>query len=885
MKNLFKITAGVLASLLLITSCMQSDVDSMSSDIDVNAITFSSSINQVATRVEGNSFESGDEISVSAYAGDELYAKDVKYVYADSTFTSSDPIKLSYDCPSLSYWAVYPYMAIEDGVVNFSIAADQSVDGAYEKSDFLSSYVSTTPQKSPLLTFNHMLSKVVINLSTDELNLASAQVSLSSATEVYFDIKTGSYEISDSEQIITPAYNGTNSYKAIIMPGIIAAGGNLASIVIEDLEFAVEAPVDFIFESGCQYTYNLMLTQNPDSGEIEVTFIGAIIGDWEDGDGYEEDPNNDYTWNLVTADDGSATAIWLDGVLGGELGRTNYATKTVEIYEAAEIPGFYRVENLYTADFTSQIWDSAGAIDPETQTVYTYIHAENPDAVWIEYHDSGYYLDDNFGNFWYGSYCEENTEATGYNMGSSYGTLIDGVITFPANSLFLAFPESDEQPRVNRNEIVVTLPGSTKPEASSSITFNGIEESASEEGFDVFAYFMSTSNATTSYIQCAVIVGDCDAARVDEVVTAIKAGQTGFKSNANGSIATKVTEAGFYTVVAVPYNIYDEAGEGCVAQVLFEPLVADFTLDDGDYTLSRYSDYYSYNAGWSTEILNFTTVDAATGQVAITGLFEGQSDAVVTGYFHPVVQKLYIPSEQFLGEAMWDNTQCDVTLNSCYTSGLLFALSADDLRLVNNEEWGYALSVGAWHNIFKSSNITKGVNDAVTNGDYTFVEGNFALKTTSYFDETVEETTITINYVDASTGEVAIGGLFSGYSPNLVTGYYDAVLQAISIPSWQDLGEFSFGDSGMANVYLQNSNGGFDIVFTLSSDGATFTTSQVWGYFADGLGWYDAFSSSSIVYAGDATAAAPPSAMALSNRELRKIDSFTAKNSNELIAR
>ncbi len=153
-------------------------------------------------------------------------------------------------------------------------------------------------------------------------------------------------------------------------------------------------------------------------------------------------PSDEADWEIVTAEDGSTTGSWTDDLLSGVFSSPVLypGTKDVEIYENIYTPGYYRIKNLYTAELTSQMYgcsieDEEGyAVDPETTTIYTYIDATDPDAVWIEFHDVGYYTGETYGNIWFGSYVPDY-----FSSGSSdhYGKLVDGVITFPASSIFL----------------------------------------------------------------------------------------------------------------------------------------------------------------------------------------------------------------------------------------------------------------------------------------------------------------------------------------------------------------------------------------------------------------------------------------------------------------
>ncbi len=135
-------------------------------------------------------------------------------------------------------------------------------------------------------------------------------------------------------------------------------------------------------------------------------------------------------------------------------------------------------------------------------------------------------------------------------------------------------------------------------------------------------------------------------------------------------------------------------------------------------------------------------------------------------------------------------------------------------------------------------------------------DGTYTLSGYSYYDSAWFDEDVTISYVDASTGEVSIAGMFYGYCSGLVTGYYDATAQTITIPDWQLLGDVDFGSYGVSSVYFSTASEGLEsIVFTLGADGETFATDMYWGYYLYDIdGWYDVFIQSTLlVEMGDGT--------------------------------
>ncbi len=641
------------------------------------------------------------------------------------------------------------------------------------------SYVSTTPESSPSLYFNHLLSKVVINLSTDEVSLADAKVVTYSSSSIDYDLATGNYEVSNGLSSILMASNGTNSFKAIVVPRDVVAGDAFAAVEIDGVTYEVTSPSALSFASGCQYTFNLVISSNVTTGEIEIAFGDATIGDWEDGNS-SEDEHDDYAWSVYTSDDGSTTGVWTDDLMGWLFGGYT-AVKNVTVYYTDDVPGLYRIDNIYTGDFSCQIWgctedeEIGCAIDPTITTISTYIHAENPDAVWIEYHDSGYYIGSDYGNFYYGSYCNENFSGLDEesSIPSIYGTMVDGYISFPASAMYVYLDIYNGAWLGGYGELSLALPGASVP--------------------------TDTPN----------------------------------------------------------YNS---------------------TLTEGTYTMSGYS---YFDSAWYDEEITISYVDASTGEISIAGMFYGYSDALVTGYYDATAQTISIPDWQLLGEFDFgDYGVSDVYFaNATDATDIVFTLDMDGETFATEQWWGYyADALSAWYDLYSASNIV------VTMGDGTeFKSGSYVMSGYSYFYDTWNDEPITISSVDASTGEATITGLFYGFSEMTVSAVYDDATKTISIPDWQNLGEFDFGDSGVSNVYLANANDESDIVFTLNDEGI-YETEQWWGYYLETLGgWYDAYSASTITPASTSysvKADAPYSIVSSvkSAKAVKDVKSLTAVN-------
>ncbi len=286
MKNLFKAFSLLLSvAAVSMTSCSKDQGQEIAST-DSNGITFTENI--TATKVTGSSFDTNDVISVTAYNGNAVYVGNATYTYNGSIFSSTDPIVYTNDVTELSFLAVYPYTEVANGAADLSVATDQSADADYTASDILGASVATTSSESPKLTFSHLMSKIVFDVTIDD----TIEVEGSISPKVNGYTKANGYNFANgtftaaSNSAITMANNGVNSYMAIIVPATYTTDNVFASMEINGTTYDVTLANDFTFEAGTQYTYSINITapepEEPEVIIIEITFDGEIQG-WSDG--------------------------------------------------------------------------------------------------------------------------------------------------------------------------------------------------------------------------------------------------------------------------------------------------------------------------------------------------------------------------------------------------------------------------------------------------------------------------------------------------------------------------------------------------------------------------------------------------------------------------
>lgn len=141
-------------------------------------------------------------------------------------------------------------------------------------------------------------------------------------------------------------------------------------------------------------------------------------------------------WNKLVGDNGATTGLWRDGVFPEWFSVPNpNLEKSVVIEERDDMPGYYRIFDVYDATYMTNMFAmNASSICLEQH--YTYIDATDPEKVWIPTFKTGIVMSAEYGEMSIGSYVAENPSFDS-SISSIYGTMKDGVITFPANALQL----------------------------------------------------------------------------------------------------------------------------------------------------------------------------------------------------------------------------------------------------------------------------------------------------------------------------------------------------------------------------------------------------------------------------------------------------------------
>lgn len=247
------------------------------------AISFRSNINTRATEL---SFETGDQIGVTAFSDAELttiYADNVPYTFgADGVFTSTEPIVAD---GALTFAALYPAQTgAFANEVAFAVNTDQTTAENYELSDLLLAKTEATEEIVPTLAFNHKLSKITVAI-TSNVDLADAIVRVVGVkNNATLNVAEGTVAESGDATEITLGGNATDGYTAILVPQSIEANADFVTVTIGNDVYKAVLEGRGKLESGKAYQFSMVIEKDE-----ELSFLTSDIIGWEAGDLFADD--------------------------------------------------------------------------------------------------------------------------------------------------------------------------------------------------------------------------------------------------------------------------------------------------------------------------------------------------------------------------------------------------------------------------------------------------------------------------------------------------------------------------------------------------------------------------------------------------------------------
>ena len=357
-KNLmFMAAAAACFGLLTMTGC-EKDVNENQDGTDGSASLVK--ISPTLTRVGDTSFDENDKIGVSISIADEVYAGNELMSFSQGTFTGTLTWYADSETAS-DIVAYYPYN--ESGVPEtFSVEADQS-KGTSASDFIIGSAENVKPSEEAVaMTFKHVLSKVVIDITNDTGSEITSVVLKGSKRTADISVAENTVAVSATvaaEDITAYPAAANESYYAILVPQTV---GMTLEIKTADSETYTEELEEIALVKGGQHPITARISIEKG---LQVKVAGEVE-DWTDEDeiGPKPDPaiSIEKQWVAETEQEGMIVKQCFDigvGVEGGLLiGQYNdlYASM---LPEGADPEKSY-IAMIYSADEIVNITETNG---------------------------------------------------------------------------------------------------------------------------------------------------------------------------------------------------------------------------------------------------------------------------------------------------------------------------------------------------------------------------------------------------------------------------------------------------------------------------------------------------------------------------------------------
>ena len=259
-------------------------------------------------------------------------------------------------------------------------------------------------------------------------------------------------------------------------------------------------------------------------------------------------------WERVTKG-GVDVGLWRDDFftsfanqLGAPLAQP-YLEKEVAVYERADLPGFYKVDEIYTSDYLSQMYAGDDSFTDELEeycpATSILINATNPSKVYI---DAQFAFYDPFMNYGAAYICSDVQEVFTSGYSNQYGTLKNGVIEFKhKNSLVIYLPSAGTAYANNAGKTRLVLPGYRGYDYSVAVT-----NSPSENGVMPLHFVLGDDVAEVRY---QVFDGHLSDVEMVSKLENLQGATVGVKKvTESGTYDFSTSKTGFYTLIACSYD-------------------------------------------------------------------------------------------------------------------------------------------------------------------------------------------------------------------------------------------------------------------------------------------------------------------------------------------
>lgn len=247
------------------------------------------------------------------------------------------------------------------------------------------------------------------------------------------------------------------------------------------------------------------------------------------------------------------TGRWRDDLVAPMYSAKDYPeVDNLEVYEREDKRGYYKFVNPYGPEMTAKIFTlllgepvTPAECEENCTDREVIVDATNPAKIYIPEQPLGTTISSADGE----AYVCTLTEECGFKGYANYGTLKDGVITFPAKGVLVPFENDYSYYYGNNNGMLrICLPGAVLTDFSISAKSDFTKAGKLPVTF--------TTGVDVANIRFESFEGSLDTKAVAEKATALAAGKTKFSTDVEVKSATTTVElsyekTGIYTVVAV----------------------------------------------------------------------------------------------------------------------------------------------------------------------------------------------------------------------------------------------------------------------------------------------------------------------------------------------
>lgn len=228
---------------------------------------------------------------------------------------------------------------------------------------------------------------------------------------------------------------------------------------------------EIVFEDGqTETTFKVSFEE----ARTAVTYNCSItITDPQYSSVYSKDPAAlDFSVTIVEWSQ-IGVATWRDDLISSFFAAASpYAETTAPIYERSDKPGYYRLDNVYNAEFMSLLMTGSTSSASGFQSYCTdtpiYLDATDPSKVYIVKSGPILKLGSGIGDITIASEVTEN----GFDSGNGYATLENGVLEFPSGTLMALMTELYDGEWTyanNAGKLRILLPGAVVYDYSVSL--------------------------------------------------------------------------------------------------------------------------------------------------------------------------------------------------------------------------------------------------------------------------------------------------------------------------------------------------------------------------------------------------------------------------------